>query len=112
MYENIFTIPFKGLQPQYKMEYTKNTVIELRKIAKQSGLVRGDREPVHLEGRKTAGGHRRCAVNDGRNGFTCWKADPLNVGSGSGAETTPTRLESRHWVDCVEKVAIAAGVKS
>src|SRR5688572_20381456 len=39
MYENIFTIPFKGLQPQYKMNYTKNTVFELRKIAKQSGLV-------------------------------------------------------------------------
>src|SRR5688572_2536960 len=39
MYENIFTTPFKGLQPQYKMNYTKNTVIELRKIAKQSGLV-------------------------------------------------------------------------
>src|SRR5688572_19615523 len=39
MYENIFTTPFKGMQPQYKMEYTKKTVIELRKIAKQSGMV-------------------------------------------------------------------------
>ena len=40
MYENIFTTPFKGMQPQYKMDYEKKTVIELRNIAKQSGLVR------------------------------------------------------------------------
>ena len=39
MAENMFTSPLKGTSSQYKMEYNKKTVIELRNIAKQRGMV-------------------------------------------------------------------------
>src|SRR5688572_21170748 len=39
MHENIFVLHLKYCRRNIKMEYTNKTVIELRKIAKQSGLV-------------------------------------------------------------------------